>query len=63
MQRTLRAMEQSLPTFATDWALQHSPAPEGRRVIPIEDDCVHLSYYICYRKGELKKLNQLKFQA
>lgn len=39
-----------LPTFATDLALQRYNLPEGRVIIPIEDEAVNILYYCCYRK-------------
>lgn len=48
-----------LPSFVTNLSLGKSGAPEGRCVIPIEDDAVRITYYICYRKDDLKKLAKL----
>lgn len=48
-----------LPTFATDLALQRYNPPEGRVIVPIEDEAVNIHYYCCYRKNTLSKLTKL----
>ncbi|MGN0950079.1 MAG: LysR substrate-binding domain-containing protein [Mitsuokella sp.] len=48
-----------LPTFVTDLSLQRIGAPEGRVVIPIEDEAVNIHYYCCYEKNTLPKLTKL----
>lgn len=44
-----------LPSFASDLSLRREGWPADRAVIPIEDSCVHITYYACYEK-KLKKL-------
>lgn len=48
-----------LPTFVTDLSLQRSGAPEGRVIIPIEDEAVNIHYYCCYPTNTLSKLTNL----
>lgn len=45
-----------LPSFVTDLSLRRSGAPEGRRIVPIEDAAVNIRYYACFRQKALLKL-------
>ncbi|MCC8150733.1 MAG: LysR family transcriptional regulator [Lachnospiraceae bacterium] len=48
-----------LPSFATDTTQISAPAPADRNLVPITDECAHVTYYIVCKKKDRSKFKNL----